>query len=214
MTDPERIAVLVHEVRSPVAALVAIAEAVREQSASARPELVRLSLDACAAIERLVTDITVASLRPSVVDVGVVVRDAVLARSLTGAQVRVDVESPVPSVHADPVRLRQALDNLLTNATVHAAGSGVVDVAVRSTSIAVVVSVTDRGRGIPPEELDRIFDHGVRLDATRGGAGLGLAITRAIVDAHNGGLTVESPPGGGATFTITLPRPDDRHPDT
>lgn len=215
MTDSERnIVVLVHEVRSPVAALAAVAEALREADASARPELVRLSLDACAAIERLVTDITVASVRSSVVDVGAVVRDAVLARSLAGAEMQLDVGTSLPSVRGDPVRLRQALDNLLTNAIVHAAGTDAVAVTARSTSTAVVVSVTDRGPGVPPEEVDRIFDPGVRLDATRRGTGLGLGIARAIVDAHGGRLTVESPPGSGATFTITLPRHDARHPDT
>ena len=69
----------------------------------------------------------------------------------------------------------------------------------------VLLSVSDRGEGIPPDERSRIFEPGVRLDDARPGSGLGLAITRAIAEAHGGTLEVESEPGRGSTFTIALP---------
>ena len=209
----DRIAVLVHEVRSPVAALTAIADAMGETDGPDRAALVRLGLVACTAIERLATDITVASVRPTRVDIGAIVRDAAMARVLAGHTVEVEVDASLEAVQGDPVRLRQALDNLLTNAFVHAGLGGVVEVNARNADAGVTVSVSDSGPGIPAEELGRIFDPGVRLDASRRSAGLGLAITKAIVDAHGGSLTVESPPGRGATFTMTLLR-GDRHPDT
>jgi signal transduction histidine kinase len=213
--DPDRrIAVLVHEVRSPVAALSAIAEAVAESTDVGRGELVRLCLGACAAIERLVTDITVASVRPIRIDVRTIVCDAALARELAGDVVTVDIDGHLPPVDGDPVRLRQAFDNLLANAFVHATGSGSVEITARATPTAITVSVSDDGPGIPADDLVRIFDAGVRLDADGRGAGLGLAITRAIVGAHGGSLGVDSSPGSGTTFTITLPRSRDRHPDT
>jgi len=213
MTDSDRIAILVHEVRSPVAALSAIADATPESTGAGRRELLRLCFDACLVIERLVTDITGSSVRRVRMDVGTTARDAALARELAGDVVTVDIDARLPAIDGDPVRLRQAVDNLLTNAFVHAAGSGRVEITVRSTPTAIAVSVTDSGPGIPAEDLDRIFHAGVRLHANRSGAGLGLAITRAIVDAHGGSLGVASSPGRGTTFTITLPR-SDRHPDT
>lgn len=209
-----RVAVLVHEVRSPVAALTAIAAVARETSGAGRTELVRLCLGACSSIERLVRDITVASVRPTSVDVGALVRDAARARSLAGDAVEVDIAPALPPVHGDPVRLRQAVDNLLENAVVHAAGSGAVAITVRRTATTVTVSVTDSGPGIPAAELAGIFAPGVRLDPSRRGTGLGLAITKAVVEAHEGSLTVDSSPGRGSTFTIALPHAGDRHPDT
>lgn len=215
MTAPERsLDVLVHEVRSPVAALVAVAQAFPEADPASRKQLVHLSLDACATLERLVMDIATASVRASVVDLGALVRGAALARSVAGVNVEVDVATALPSVRGDAVRLRQALDNLLANALVHAAGSGAVVVTARSMPTTVRVSVADRGPGIPPGDVDRIFEPGVRLDESRRGAGLGLAITKAIVEAHGGSLAVASTPGRGTTFTLTLPRDDGSHPDT
>jgi signal transduction histidine kinase len=75
---------------------------------------------------------------------------------------------------------------------------GVADVALR-------ISVSDAGVGIAPEEQDSIFDVGVRLGTDSGGSGIGLALTRAIVEGHGGALTVSSTPGDGASFTIVLP---------
>lgn len=214
--EESRIAILVHEVRSPVAALTAIAASARETSRVGRAELVRLCLDACASIERLVRDVTVTSVRVAHVDVGALVRDAVHTRELAGVAVKVEAPHALPPVVGDAVRLRQAVDNLLENAVVHAAGSGPVSVTVRATATAVTVAVADGGPGIPPGDLARIFDPGVRLDPGRRGAGLGLAIAKAIIEAHGGSLTVDSSPGRGATFTINLPRRDDGggHPET
>lgn len=219
MTDPNgRIAILVHEIRSPVAALAVIADAFADADSPGRRELARLCLAACSAAERLVTDITIASIRSTDVDLGALVRDSATAFTLAGNAVEVDLDEPVPHVQGDPVRLRQVIDNLLTNATVHAPapepGSEPIHVRIRSTSKEVAVSVIDTGPGIASEVLDRIFEPGVRLDESRRGSGLGLAITRAIVDAHEGSLSVESVPGHGTTFTVSLPRGDVDQPET
>jgi signal transduction histidine kinase len=212
MTDPgsERLAILVHEVRSPVAALSAVAEALPDiDDVAARRELVRLALGACSAIERIVTDVAVASVRAASVDVAALVRDAVAERAVSGAAVRAEVDAELPLIQGDAVRLRQALDNLVTNALYHGAGAVVVR-ATRSDD-GISVAVADDGEGIPPEDLERIFEAGVRLDDSQLGSGLGLALARSLVEAHGGTLRVDSHLGRGSTFTIVLPA---SHPDT
>jgi signal transduction histidine kinase len=204
--ERERLAVLVHEVRSPVAALSAIAETVAEVDvdAVARAELVRLVVAACRSIERIVADVAVVSIRLEEVDLRELVADSVAAARLRGAPVSASVADDLPLLDADPARLRQALDNLIANAVSHGAPSDVVVVG-SATDDAVLISVSDRGAGIPLEDQARIFEAGVRLRSGAGGTGLGLALTRAIVEGHGGSLAVASAPGEGATFTIELP---------
>lgn len=204
VSEPARIDVLVHEVRSPVAALAAIAAAVEEDDGPVRVELVRLALDACTAIQRIVADMVAWSVQPVPVDVGALVRDVVASRALVGLLLESDVERDLPIVEGDPVRLRQALENLVENAIVHGGGARIV-VGARSAGNGVELSVTDFGPGIAPESLDRIFRAGTRLDPTRPGAGLGLAIVERIATAHGGEASAESRAGEGATFTLALP---------
>lgn len=210
MTDSpeaERLALLVHEVRSPVAALHAIATTLVEATADepSRGELVQLAIAACRAIERLVLDASLTSLRREEVDPGGLARAAATAASVSGARVEARVAPGLPSVSGDALRLRQALDNLISNAVIHAGSDGTVVVRASEQAGEVLISVSDRGVGIPPAEQERILEPGVRLDRTRPGSGLGLTIVRAIVEAHGGRLLVESTPGEGATFTIALP---------
>lgn len=205
--DRERLAVLVHEVRSPVAALAAVAEAAGERSAdrALRVELVRLALVACSAIERILRDHAVSSVRLEAIDIRRLVRETAAAFRLDGADVVAHLESAPLVVQADPVRLRQVLDNLVRNALVHGGGGDAVGISVERAEAAVLITVSDSGRGIPLEDLDRIFDPGVRLDARTPGSGLGLALTRAFVEAHGGAVAVESREGAGTTFTVSLP---------
>lgn len=205
--DNDRLAVLVHEVRSPVAALSAVAETVGEAplDGAMRRELVKLALAACRSIERIVLDLAVASVRTEAIDVGALARAAVASFSLRGAGVVLEVGDGLLVVDGDVVRLRQALDNLIENALRHAVPSDPVVVRVKRSEASVEMAICDTGPGIPAEELARIFEVGVRLDEGASGSGLGLALARALVDAHGGLLEVESAPGKGSTFTITLP---------
>ena len=208
--EPGRLAILVHEVRSPVAALQVVADAARHQDLepSALRDVVALALAACSGIERVVTDVAVASVRLEEVDAGSLVRAAAAAASLSGARVRAQVTPGLPPVSADPLRLRQALDSLVSNALAHGARPDEeVVVSAATDGTRVLLAVADAGEGIPPADQTRIFE-GVRLDGSASGAGLGLMIARAIAEGHGGTLTVESAPGHGSTFTLALPLGD------
>ncbi len=203
-SERSRLAVLVHEVRSPTAALSAIAETVRDPGldSSVRSDLANLAVAACRGIERIVTDAAWTSIETEPVDLVDLVRAACAAAALGGADVAVSAPPKPLIVEADPLRLRQALDNLLSNAVTH--GSGPIMVALVADGDARI-EVSDRGPGIPEAERERIFDRGVRLDDARPGSGLGLAVARGIVEGHGGSLSVDSIAGEGTTFVLALP---------
>lgn len=201
----DRLAVLAHELRSPVAALAAIAGAFPHSDPAQQRRLLELARAASRNVELLVLDASVASVRPRPLDPGGIVRDAAEAAALGGAPVRADVAVGLPLVDGDPERLRQALDNLVGNAVAHSPEGAEVVVTARAEPGRVLLAVTDRGEGIPPEGLARVFEPGVRLTSERPGSGLGLAIVRAIAVAHGGSVEVASAPGQGTTFTLVLP---------
>jgi signal transduction histidine kinase len=204
--DEARLAVIAHEVRSPVAALAAIADAFASTNDhDAHRVLLRLVLRACESVERIVADVAVASIRPRRVDPAELARDVVAAAALRAIPATLEVVDPLPPIDADESRLAQALDNLVTNAFVHGGPEASVSVRAEAHGDHVRLSVSDSGPGIPTDDLDRIFDVGVRLDPRSRGMGLGLALTRAIVEGHGGTLTAVSTPGESATFTIELP---------
>jgi signal transduction histidine kinase len=109
---------------------------------------------------------------------------------------------------ADRQRLTQAMMQLAQNATDHTTEGDEIVLGSAVSSGRAALWVRDGGRGIPPEEQQRIFQRFARAgDGRRGspGAGLGLAIVRAIAEAHHGSVDVRSSPGEGATFTLTIP---------
>jgi signal transduction histidine kinase len=119
------------------------------------------------------------------------------------------VSAPAGTAQADPRRLRQVLDNLVSNAVKYSPPGSTVRVTAERTRSGWRVNVQDEGPGITPEDRPLLFQHFARLSAQPTGGekstGLGLAITRRVVEAHGGQIGVDSQPGQGATFWFTLP---------
>jgi two-component system sensor histidine kinase BaeS len=116
------------------------------------------------------------------------------------------------ALEADPVRLRQVVGNLVTNAIRHTPAGGRTTIRIWSTVDEVTLVVADTGTGIAAEDLPHVFDRFWRAEKSRsrqtGGSGLGLAIVRHLVAAHGGTVTVESEVDVGSTFTVRLPKAD------
>ncbi|MEO6061130.1 MAG: ATP-binding protein, partial [Thermoflexales bacterium] len=156
-----------------------------------------------------------ASARHEIVDIGALV--AVVLERLGGiAEVKsIRLIGPSPAageaalVHGDRVRLQRLITNLVDNALRYTPEGGTIEARVSAGRAELRVDIQDTGIGIAPEHIDRVFDRFFRADAARdresGGTGLGLAIAKAIVDGHNGTLSVKSQLGRGTCFTICLP---------
>ncbi len=145
-------------------------------------------------------------------DVGALLRQtaAGLQPQATARHVELRVESPaLPPVPADPDRLQRAVTNLVDNALRHTPPEGRVTLYAQAVPGGVRIGVADTGAGIPAEDLPRVFERFYQVDKSRAGqgqtSGLGLAIVREIAAAHGGGVAVQSAPGAGSDFTITLP---------
>lgn len=132
-------------------------------------------------------------------------RDRCIAKS---QKIETDIPNDLPSVYADPERIRQVLVNLLDNAIKYTPAGGIISLAgLHRTTQKVQFSIGDNGPGIPQENRDRIFENHFRLQRDQGtdGYGIGLALCQRIILAHYGQIWVDSTPQGGAWFHFTLP---------
>jgi two-component system, NtrC family, sensor histidine kinase KinB len=122
-----------------------------------------------------------------------------------GLDFKVETPGNLPAVNVDRSQVERVLANLVVNA-IRYTRQGEIKVSAEQRGNSVAVSVSDTGSGIPQEYLPHIFDKFVQVPgAATGGAGLGLAISRLIVEAHGGQISVQSDPSKGSTFTFTLP---------
>ena len=132
-----------------------------------------------------------------------------LAPLIEDRGVELSISGEAPHVLGDLDRLQQVIANLVDNASRHVGPGGHVRVGLSAEDRWAVLTVADDGPGIPPEDLPHLFDRFYRSQPSRdrstGGAGLGLAIVRAIVDAHDGRIDAENLPGGGSQFRVRLP---------
>ena len=123
--------------------------------------------------------------------------------------IRAEGSAELPFVTADIALVERVLQNLIDNALRHTPAGGSVTVITRARERDVLITVADTGSGIPKDHLPHIFDRLYRVDKSRdsrsGGAGLGLAIARQVVELHGGRITVESEPGRGTAFSFSLP---------
>jgi two-component system, OmpR family, sensor histidine kinase BaeS len=217
---------LAHEIRTPVSVLDAYVEAVEDGVKTLDPETITMLRDQTRRLVRFSDDIAAlaqaeeshASITPTSVAPADLVATAVAAAAdrfaAKGVTLTSHVGEGMPQLWADQHRLAQVLANLLDNALRHTPPGGRVDVAAYSDHHTVSITVTDDGDGIAADHVPHVFERFYRADAARnrdhGGAGIGLAIAKALVQAHHGDIIASSRgPGSGATFTITLPRQDD-----
>ena len=210
---------LSHDVRTPLTALVGLADALsrsRPTLAAQQHELALAIRDQSVRINAMVNKLldmarlSAGSVRlrkewqPLQEVVGASLK--LLEQSLEGCEVRVDLPSDLPLVEFDAVLIERVLCNLLENAVKYAPAGSPIDISARAGAERIEVSVCDRGPGVPRGGADifGLFERGAR-ESTKPGVGLGLAICRAIVDAHAGTITAHDRPGGGACFVFTLP---------
>ncbi|MCP3939103.1 MAG: HAMP domain-containing histidine kinase [Actinomycetia bacterium] len=208
-----------HELRTPIAAISGYAELYTEGGIEPGPKLDRAMArigEASLRAGRLIEDLLALARLDQEIGFGREQLDvAALAEQIaedatvsSGREIFADTSGPI-IVDADPVWLRQAIENLINNAVTHAPHSASIEVVTASTSSQARIAVIDHGPGIAETERERVFDRFARPDSGRarahGGAGLGLAIVREVVLSHDGEIEVRETPGGGATVQITLP---------
>jgi len=134
-----------------------------------------------------------------------------LASALDEREQRVDIviAPGADTLRADPVKLHDALRNLVVNASTYAPSQTTITIEARTDGNHRIIAVKDQGPGIPDEDLSRVFERFYRVDKSRvrdpGGTGLGLAIVKHLVELHEGKVTAGNRDGGGAEFTIWLP---------
>ena len=210
-----------HDLRTPLASLQAMLEALEDGLGDPERYLVSMR-DQVQVLGRLVDDL----FELAMIDAGaltVELREAALSgvveSCLRGLEIEAErrsvrlvsrMDGELPPVLCAPEHVERVLLNLLSNALRHTPSDGSVAVRVEPGAADVRVSVEDTGEGLAPEALRRMFDRFWRGDEARtsgrGGAGLGLAISRALVEAQGGRMWAENRPGGGARVSFTLPR--------
>jgi signal transduction histidine kinase len=142
-------------------------------------------------------------------DIGVLINEAVASFSAAAAERRVSLDvhvaADLPLIDVDPLRIREVLTNLISNAMRHTPEGGRVSVTASANAKSIVLSVADTGSGIAAADLPKIFDRFYKGRAS-GGSGLGLTIARNLVVAHGGEIHADSIEGKGTTMSVRLPR--------
>jgi two-component system sensor histidine kinase BaeS len=222
---------IAHELRSPLTNIRGWLEVTRDGIVDPDPELLASLHEEAVLLQRVIDDLQ----DLAAADAGTLTlhREAVRADELleqVAAAHRVGAEaagiglrtgtdgtfapagSGTPWLDADPVRMRQALGNLVSNAIRHTPDGGTIALSAREEEGQVVIEVADTGSGIAAEDLPSVFDRFWRAEKSRsrrtGGSGLGLSIVRQLVAAHGGTAAVASELGAGSVFTLRLPRTD------
>jgi signal transduction histidine kinase len=210
-----------HELRTPLTNVRGYLEALRDGVAEPTPALIASLHDEAVLLGRLVEDLqelTLAEAGQLHLDRAVWTLDDLVGSAVElarpralekGVALRAEFPPDLPAVDVDRTRIGQVLRNLLGNAITHTDAGGEIVVSAARGHGEVEVRVHDTGAGIPPEHLPHVFERFYRADRSRaratGGAGIGLAIVKELVQAHGGRVGIDSAPGRGTTVTFTLP---------
>lgn len=210
-----------HELRTPLTSIQGFAQALQDGTAEDPKRAAQVIQEEAGRLGRLVEELLElaridsgqASLKRGPVEIGIVlgsIHERLQLRAEKRGVRLANHSGPELTIIGDGDRLAQVFTNLIDNAIKHTDQGGEVRLRWEADPAWVTVHVEDSGSGIPPEELPRIFERFYRLDKARAGsgprgAGLGLAISKEIVEAHGGELTAKSVPGRGSRFSVRLP---------
>ncbi|MFE4834303.1 sensor histidine kinase [Arthrobacter sp. NPDC056691] len=209
-----------HEFRSPLMSVVGNVDLVLDEADGLSPgsvhrlEVVQRNAERLLSLvsELLVSASAVLAVHPRRTDLAGLIENSIGSVQAQADASNVSLTTDVPAplwAHADPLRIGQALDNLVSNAIKYSPDGGTVTVSARRSDSWVQLKVQDTGMGISEEETSRVFTRFFRSQAARQaaipGVGLGLSITKTIVERHGGTISCDSKPGAGTTFTLTLP---------
>lgn len=212
-----------HELRTPLSNIRGYLEAMRDGVMPSDRQTLDSVHEEAVQLSRLVDDLQELSMAEagqlkldrSPTDLAEVVdrnlRASAAQATAKGVSLERDLPPEMPLVEMDPGRIGQVLRNLISNALGHTSAGGKVTVGAYRMETEVQLWVADTGSGILPEHLPHIFERFYRVDPSRtrstGGSGIGLTISRQLVEAHGGRIWAESEPGSGSTFQFTLPLP-------
>ncbi len=212
---------IAHELRNPVTVIKSHLEAIEDGVWEPTPERIRLTVSEVDRLSQLIREVekltsiegAAHSLSVEETDVSSVVEKASLVfdplYKNKGIELKREIE-PGIMVQIDGAKIRQVVENLLSNALRYTDAGGSVTVSLMNGEKEVTVSVADTGIGIAAKDLPYIFERFYRTDVSRartsGGIGIGLAIVKAIVEAHGGAIEVESEPGKGSRFIVKIPK--------
>jgi PAS domain S-box-containing protein len=213
-----------HELKTPVALIKGYAGTLRREDAVWDPEVIRNSLavieDEADRLTTLIEDLLATSKLQAErmeLDLSDVRLDQLAAQCVERFRTQTDIHeftlnfpTDFPIVRGDEVRLRQVLDNLVSNSIKYSPDGGMIEVGGEAGEDTITVYVRDQGIGLSEREQEHIFERFYRVDdtlrRTTKGTGLGLYLAKTIISAHNGTLRVKSKPGQGATFYFTIPQ--------
>jgi signal transduction histidine kinase len=215
------IADVAHELRTPLSNLKGYLEAIRDGVIRPAPDAIRSLDEEADLLSRLVDDLQELSLAEAgelkldchTEDIIKLLKQAVAVRqtqaAAKGVLVSVDLPKKLPTVNIDAHRISQVLLNLIDNAITHTPKGGTITITARKLDNWLEIGVEDTGEGVPAKDLPNIFERFYRVDKSRaratGGAGLGLAIAKSLVEAHGGKIEVKSQTGKGSRFSFTIP---------
>jgi signal transduction histidine kinase len=210
---------IAHEIKNPLTGISAGVQylAKKLQPGATEEETVDFILTEISRLNRIIDDLYSVSKPQTLIfvetDVPEVIKKSLLCLSeevvKRGISTQVDVDESAPPIKADPDRLQQVFINVLKNAIEASAKGGRVEVVLECSSYNIIVEVRDEGCGIPSDDIDKIFEpfHSNKS----GGTGLGLYLSREIVERHRGSIEVLPRKGKGTVFRITLPIRDARN---
>ena len=215
----EFLAMVVHDLRNPLAAILGSLQLLQQSATQTFParqqQMLQLSVAAARSMERLLDDLRDAgtigaghfAIRKAQADLAEIARRVAALQQTTATHHHLILDSPEHLEGMwDGERLNQLLTNLISNAVKYSPAGSAVQVSVCGGAGEACVSVADHGMGLNPKQIQQLFQPFVRYNQAIEGLGLGLYISKAIVESHGGRIWVESVPGQGSTFMVALPQ--------